>query len=196
MNRDALNPLDDLHHALALGSQLVEHIAEAQWTDPTPCADWTVRGLLDHVVGMNLVFAALLAGQHPPARNDEVLGADPSAAYARSAQQLHDAFAVPGVLERSFQGPLGSASGSERLQIRMYDLLTHLWDLAQSTGQPLIADPALEASAERALEFAAAQLSGVPRTGRFADPQPVDSRAPALERLAAFLGRPVPWPAP
>jgi hypothetical protein len=47
--------------------------------------------------------------------------------------------------------------------------------------------------AEQALSFVRAQLPGQPRAGRFADPQPVRDGAPAIDRLAAFTGRPVPW---
>lgn len=76
---------------------------------------------------MNLVFAAMLAGKHPPPSAADVLGGDPAGAYARSAQLLLEAFGVPGVLEQSFQSPIGTATGLERLQIRNYDLLAHLW---------------------------------------------------------------------
>jgi len=39
-------------------------------------------------------------------------------------------------LNRSYAGPLGIATGSDRLQIRLYDLLAHGWDIAEATGQP------------------------------------------------------------
>jgi uncharacterized protein (TIGR03086 family) len=75
------------------------------------------------------------------------------------------------------------------LQIRLYDLLAHGWDLAQATQIPARLP---EDIAERALAFAQAQLSTQSRTGRFSEPQPVEEPAPAIDRLAAFLGRPVP----
>lgn len=193
MNKDSQSSVDSLEHALRLGGRLVENIASRQWDAPTPCSEWTVRDLLAHVVGMNLVFAAMLAGKRPPPSAADVLGGDPAGAYARSAQLLLDAFGVPGVLEQSFQSPMGTATGLERLQIRNYDLLAHLWDLAQATGQQLENDPVLQASAQQALEFAGGQLAGVNRAGRFAPPQPISGTAAALDQLAAFLGRPVPW---
>ncbi|UYQ78611.1 hypothetical protein OF385_05565 [Glutamicibacter sp. JL.03c] len=48
-------------------------------------------------------------------------------------------------------------------------MLARLWDLAQASGQ----------------------LADSPRSGRFVPPQPVSDEAPALDRLAAFLGQPV-----
>jgi uncharacterized protein (TIGR03086 family) len=92
------------------------------------------------------------------------------------------------VLERIYPGPLGEASGAERFQIRIYDLLVHGWDLAQATGQPAALPEDLT---EQALIFVRAQLSTRPRTGRFAPAQPVADNAPAIDRLAAFLGRSV-----
>ena len=193
MNKESRTMLASREHSLQLGGRLVENIAGTQWNAPTPCSDWTVRKLLEHVVGMNLVFAAMLSGQRPPSRDADVLGEDPAEAYTRSTQLLLAAFGAPGVLEQSFQSPMGTATGFERLQIRSYDLLAHLWDLAQATGQVLEDDPVLESSAQQAWEFARGQLADSPRSGRFDPPQPVSDEAPALDRLVAFLGRPVPW---
>ena len=72
--------------------------------------------------------------------------------------------------------------------MRLYDLLVHGWDLAQATRQP---SELLNDLAERALAFARVQLSTQPRTGRFAPAQAISEDAPAIDRLAAFLGRPV-----
>lgn len=66
MNKGSQSSVDSLEHALRLGGRLVENIASRQWDAPTPCSEWTVRDLLAHVVGMNLVFAAMLAGKRPP----------------------------------------------------------------------------------------------------------------------------------
>jgi uncharacterized protein (TIGR03086 family) len=124
-----------------------------------------------------------------PERGADRLGDDPVPAYRASNASLQAAFAGHGVLERSYLGPLGSATGAERLQIRLYDLLAHGWDLAQATGIPARLPEDL---AEQALAFVQLQLSAQSRTGRFAEPQPVEETAPAIDRLAAFLGRPVP----
>jgi hypothetical protein len=47
-----------------------------------------------------------------------------------------DAFGHPGVLLRSYPGPFGNGTGAEILQIRLADLLTRGWDLAQATANP------------------------------------------------------------
>lgn len=168
---------------------LIGNIRAGQWSAPTPCTDWTVRQVVSHLIGMNRVFAALLAGEPPPPRlsADHAEG-DLVGAYRASAAALQAAFSRPGVLERTYQGPLGSATGAERLQIRLYDLLAHGWDLARATEQPVDLPDGL---AEQSLAFAQAQLTDRARPGRFGPAQTVTGPAPAIERLAAFLGRPV-----
>lgn len=169
-------------------STLVRGIRADQWAAPTACTDWNVRDVLAHVVGMNLVFAALLSDRKPPERARDPLGEDPVAAYIESASALLAAFERPGVLERVYASPLGEATGADRLQIRLYDLLAHGWDLAQATGQDFHVSEEL---AGNSLLFAQTQLAHQARDGRFGAVQPAPDDAPALTRLVAFLGRPV-----
>jgi uncharacterized protein (TIGR03086 family) len=145
--------------------------------------------VVNHLIGMNRVFVALLADQRPPPRpSADHVEDDPAGAYRGSAAALLAAFGRPGVLERTYRGPLGTATGAERLQIRLYDLLAHGWDLAQATAQPADLPEDL---AEQSLAFVRTQLTEQARPGRFGPAQSVAEQAPAIERLAAFLGRPV-----
>jgi uncharacterized protein (TIGR03086 family) len=138
---------------------------------------------------MNRVFAALLADQPPPPRpSADHVEENPVSAYRDSAAALQAAFGRPGVLERAYPGPLGTATGAERLKIRLYDLLAHGWDLAQATEQPADLPDDLAA---QSLAFARTQLTEQARPGRFGPAQTVAEQAPAIERLVAFLGRPV-----
>ena len=169
---------------------LIDRIAADQWTARTPCTEWNVRDLVNHLVGMNLVFVAMFEESPMPERGADRLGADPAGAYHRSAAALLTAAARPGVLEQSQATQVGVATGVERLRWRIADLLAHGWDLSQATG--LVAELP-DDLVEQALTFVRAQLPSQPRAGRFADPQPIRDNAPAIDRLAAFTGRPVPW---
>jgi uncharacterized protein (TIGR03086 family) len=182
--------IDDLARASAVTGDLIDRIAADQWMAPTPCTEWNVRDLVNHLVGMNLVFVAMFEGSPMPERGADRLGADPAGAYRRSATALQAAATRPGVLERSQATPLGVATGAERLQWRIADLLVHGWDLGQATG---VAAELPDDLVEQALTFVRAQLPSQPRAGRFADPQPIGDNAPVIDRLAAFTGRPVPW---
>ncbi|MGH3825316.1 MAG: TIGR03086 family metal-binding protein [Pseudonocardiaceae bacterium] len=180
--------VEQLSRALTAVGHLITGIRPEQWSGATPCTDWTVRELVNHLVGVNLVFVALLSDQAPPERGADHLGDDPAGVYHDSGVAVQVAFDQPGVLERTYHGPLGAATGAERLHVRIADLLAHGWDLAQATGQPAELPEDL---AEQALAFVRIQLSTQSRTGRFGPAQPVADDAPAIDQLVAFLGRPV-----
>ncbi|MDH6144050.1 uncharacterized protein (TIGR03086 family) [Kitasatospora sp. GP30] len=180
----------DLARASAVTGDLIDRIAADQWSAPTPCTEWNVRDLVDHLVGINLVFVALFEETTMPEREADHLGTDPAGAYRRSAAALHAAAARPGVLEQSKATPMGVATGAEWLQWRIGDLLTHGWDLVQATG--LAAEPP-DDLVEQALSFVRDQLPSQPRAGRFAESQTIQDNAPAIDQLAALTGRPVPW---
>ena len=181
--------VEQLGRAFAAVGELISKVRPEQWAAPTPCTDWTVRRLVDHVIGMNRVFAALLSGEPPPSRpTADHVEADPVGAYRDSAAGLLAEFERPGMLDGVYRGPRGAATGAERLQIRLYDLLAHGWDLARATGQPVeLPDDVAELS----VVFVRSQLTDDARPGRFGPAQPVADDAPAIERLVAFLGRPV-----
>jgi uncharacterized protein (TIGR03086 family) len=188
MPPDPADAIDQLRRSLAAVDVLISNIGPEQSSLPTPCTEWDVGRVVEHLDGMNRVFAAMLAGEDPTSRSEAVPWETLPARFRDSSALLVDAFATPGALVRLFRSPLGSATGSERLMIRMYDLLAHGWDLAQATGQrAAVPDDAAEA----ALAFVRGQLADEARSGRFAPAQPVPAEAPAVERLAAFLGRTV-----
>jgi uncharacterized protein (TIGR03086 family) len=186
---DIENQLDQLARSFAAVGELIDLIQPSQWSTPTQCMGWTVHRLVEHLVGKNLVFAAVLAEQPLPHRGAGRPSDRLASAYRESAAVLLAAFGHPGVLDRSYQGPLGAATGAERLQIRMYDLLAHGWDLAEALGRP---SDLPEDAAEQSLAFARADGRAVrPGGGCFGPARPVSDAAPAIVRLAAFLGRDV-----
>lgn len=179
-----------LQQVLSMVGDLVDEVGADQWSAPTPCTDWDVRDLVGHLVGVNMVFTALLRNQEPPERGTDPLGEDPADAYRQSARGLVDAFNQHGVLDRAFSGPLGTATGAERLHIRIADLLAHGWDLARATDRAVDVP---EEVVEQELTFMHRQLDAMPREGRFEPVQPVADEAPAIDRFVAFLGRSPSW---
>lgn len=103
---------------------------------------------------------------------------------------LHDAFCQPGVLQRVFPSPVGKVPGIVLVHLRITELLVHGWDLAHATAQPVRLPDDL---AEQELQFTRGKLADVSaERSPFAPPQPVSDDAPAIDKLAACLGRPVP----
>jgi uncharacterized protein (TIGR03086 family) len=177
-------PTAALDRAMCAVGKLVDCVDAGQWETPTPCTEWNVQELLDHLIAGNLRFAAVVRDASPPDPADVEPG-DP-AAYRSSTAALHAAFAEPGVLQRTFQAPIGPAPGGTLLQLRVIEQLVHGWDLALATGQP----PALpEDLAEEALILAFAQFGGGEREGiPFGPAHRVTDDAPAIDKLAAFFG--------
>jgi uncharacterized protein (TIGR03086 family) len=99
------------------------------------------------------------------------------------------AFRQPGALGRIVTVPFGKVPGIVALNLRVTEALVHGWDLAMATSQPARFPADL---AEEALVFCRDKLGDVPPDRRpFAPPQPVADDAPAIDRLAACLGRDV-----
>ena len=192
-------PHDELAAALAGTEPLVAAIGADEWALPTPCTGWSVRDVVNHLVGGNLLFVRVLGGEPLPPREEllaasrtDRLGDDAAGAFRASADALLDAFRSDGALERVVTVPAGTVPGIAALHLRTVEALVHGWDVARATGRPLAFPDAL---VEQELAFTAATLPRLPPRpagqGPFAPAQPVPDDAPALDRLAALLGRSV-----
>lgn len=184
-----------LQGALDGMGELVAAVRPDQWSGPSTCPDWDVRALVNHVVFGNRTFTAILSGEDGPPqeqirtmRDQDLLGDDPAASWHDSAAGLLTAFGAPGVLEQTFRSPLGPMPGSGLAGLRITETLVHGWDLARSTGQR---SPFDDAVAQAALDFTLRQMPpGADRSSfPFGPEQPVPADAPAIDRLAAHLGR-------
>ena len=65
-------PVDDLATALAATERLVAEIGADEWGLPTPCTDWSVLDVVNHLVGGNLLFVRVFAGEPLPPREELV----------------------------------------------------------------------------------------------------------------------------
>ncbi|HMH92715.1 MAG TPA: TIGR03086 family metal-binding protein [Streptosporangiaceae bacterium] len=187
-------PAGQLSLALDLTGELVAGVGAGQWADPTPCDEWTVADLVTHMVTGNYVFASIARGtplaQARAAAAPVPPGEDLAERYRDAAAKLVDAYGQPGVLEQMFTIPVGTMPGLGTIHIRMVEMLVHGWDLAQATGQATAFPDDL---VEQELAFTRPQLAALP-PGRspFRPGQPAADDAPAIIRLVACLGRPVP----
>lgn len=167
---------------------LVRATGPDQFGLPTPCEDWTLRDLLNHLVWENIIWGGLAQGT-PPAdgHGRDHLGDSHIAAFTTAGATARDAFRQPGMLGRSF----GPAPGRRVVEQLLIELLVHGWDLATALGR----DRDLEAGIARAALPVVREIYGdLPRTGggSIAPAQPAPERAPALDQVAAFLGRRIP----
>lgn len=179
----ARSPVELLAQALDEAGGLVDGVAPHQWERPTPCTAWSVRDVVEHLTAGNHATASAL--RDGPGQ----VGTSVPKDFKESADELLRAFAEPGAVDRVVAVPLGRVPGVVALHLRLVEALVHGWDLARATGQAARFD---DETAERALAFTLDKLADVPADrSPFGPPQPVAADAPALDRLAACLGRTV-----
>jgi uncharacterized protein (TIGR03086 family) len=184
--------------AKALHRRTVEHwteraaaVGDDQWDLPTPCARWTVRDLVNHVVGEELWTVPLVAGatmDEVGSRFDgDVLGSDPTA-VARSAAVAAVA-AVDGAADDvEVHLSFGDTDLEEYLFQLAADHLVHGWDLAVATGGPTALDP----DVVEAVSAWFREREELYRAGGAIGPRQASTGDSAADLLAAF-GRPVDW---
>jgi uncharacterized protein (TIGR03086 family) len=185
--------IDQLDRATRTTGDVVAAVKPDQLDDRTPCTEWTVRDLLNHLVGVAQMFTTAAAGEkstvNPFGSPEDVIGDDPRAAYDEARQQLLSAYR-----ERGLDGtvPLlsGDAPATFAVTICITDNLQHGWDLAKAIGQPFDPDDDVISTAE---EFTGQNMSPDRRgPGKpFAHPVDPPRDASHMDRLAASLGRQV-----
>lgn len=133
------------------------------WSRPTPCDEWGVRELVNHVIGGCLRYAMLLRGAGPDevnaTRSLDHIGSDPVGSFAETADGMTDAFREPGALERVVHHPSGDRSGRVLLDMRITDFGIHAWDLARALGTDEGLDPRLTEYLSTALPPLVEELS-------------------------------------
>ncbi|TQS42104.1 TIGR03086 family metal-binding protein [Cryptosporangium phraense] len=176
----------------------LRRVRPGQWAGPTPCREWDVRALVNHMTRGNLNYVALLRGATAAdflrLRDADALGEDPVETFVSSVRACADAFAEPGALDRPLDYPLGPADGAQVLAVRTTDTLIHTWDLARAIGDDEILDPGLVEWAVTSLGAIYEGLAETPAdagtTHRYFDPAPeVSEGAERQTELLAQMGR-------
>ncbi|OBI18942.1 TIGR03086 family protein [Mycobacterium sp. E2327] len=179
-----MDPLVAHQRAQEAFAGVLANVSPDRYRGRTPCSEWTIRDLIEHVIGGN-ERVAILAGRadKPPARPDDI-----AAAHRASAAAAQEVFAAPDGMTTTFKLPFGEVPGQMYIGMRTSDVLTHAWDLAAATGQSTDLDPELAAEELEAVRaFVGPQFRGPDKP--FAEERPCPhGRAPA-DQLAAFLGR-------
>ena len=168
--------------ALDVAQHVIDAIDRAQFELPTPCDEWNVRQLLEHMIGGNRRIAG-----DPPAEGEDVIGDDLSAAYAASAGRAAATFEAPGGLDRMFKLSFGEVPGELAVAARATDQLAHSWDLAKATGMSTDLSPAMYTTALEVLEIRFARFGR--NSATYNDEQQAADDATVADRFAAFAGR-------
>jgi uncharacterized protein (TIGR03083 family) len=152
---------------------------------PTPCDEWNVRQVMNHMLDTQRFFACRARGDDnvapPSPEPPDQLGTDPDGdsilyQFVLSRTFMLVTFGEEGVIERT--GP--------SLGIAFADQLIHGWDLAKATGQDATMPDGL---AEAAYEMLEGRLTDEQRKGAFKPEIAVDPAASTQDKLLAYTGR-------
>ena len=197
-----MDPRPILDRAIATAGVVIAGVRPDQFTDPTPCTEMNVRGLIAHLIGVLDRVAALGNGEDPFAVTESPVPDDRWAdAWKESGRRAADAWGDDAVLERPMALPWIEGSGAEVLTSYFSELTVHTWDLATATGQhpdwddavvtaALEARQILPAENRRALYEEISTAMGLDEVAvPFAEAVPIPDDAPAIDRLVAWNGR-------
>jgi uncharacterized protein (TIGR03086 family) len=167
----------------------VDRVGTDQWSGPTPCADWDVRTLVNHVTYEQLWAPHLVAGETVADVGDrydgDVLGDHPATAIRGATQQSMAAFAGSD-LDAPVHLSYADVPCREYLTQMLTDAEVHGWDLAVATGQDATLDPEIVAAL---LPSILEQEEAIRGSGMFGEAVPVGDDADDGTRLLAVLGR-------
>jgi uncharacterized protein (TIGR03086 family) len=192
----------DLHASAGRLATIVRNVRDDQLHAPTPCPDYSVGDLLDHIGGFALAFRGaaekdmgeLTSGA--PAGDGSKLEAGWRDRIGRDLDALAQAWDAPDAwdgMTRVGGIDLPAASAGA---FALDEIVVHGWDLARATEQPYTCDDdALHVVHALAEGFAAPEMAES-RQGLFGPVVVVDERAPMLQRVIGLTGRDPDWSAP
>ncbi len=208
-----LSDIDVLQQALAYFGETLALVVDEDWERPvvnastdqlgeviaadeivlpdgeTVTPGWDVRQLVSHVVINEAQMAALINGEPVEWTTEievSVLGRNAMATWRGAALATISGMSDPGVLEQTFEHPVGPAAGQQLLGLRVIENLAHGWDLATTieTDRPIPED-----LAAWALAFLMPMAGAVLDSDHFGTAVEVEENSSAANKLLALLGR-------
>ncbi len=172
-------------------------VKPAQLSQSTPCSEWDVKALTDHIVGGPARWAGMIAGDQP-ATPGALMSAAPGAshpdlpaAYEASAAKFLAEVRKPGALQKTInmrgrEMKVGDFVGIPALS----DTVIHTWDLAKATGQESKLDATL---VQATWELMAPRMATAQPSPAFKAAVPVSSTADTQAKLLGISGRDPAW---
>lgn len=165
-------------------------ISDSDWGKPTPCTEWNLRQLVNHIVSHEYRFADNLATDNPDyyvaSRADDFLGNDPNGAWRKGVALLDAAIAGLDSLDTTinFLLPLPAR---DVLLVRVFEATVHTWDVSRAIGF----DDRIDEHLASLIYPLVQRLSHVPVTRAFfaAPTDSVPSTATPQARLLHLAGR-------
>jgi uncharacterized protein (TIGR03086 family) len=181
-------------HVLDRTNEVVDRVEPGQLGNPTPCTEWDVRAVINHITGGATMFAECVEqGSVPDSRLGELmagdnLGDDFKGNYRAASDRARVTFAMPGALDKIVKLPFGEMPAGVALNIAIMDVMTHAADIAKATGQTIDDEEILATALEVGRQLITDDFRA---PGVFDPEQSAPPNASAADRLLAFAGRKV-----
>lgn len=180
------NILDRWKMITELFTKRLDAVDDDQWQDPTPCTEFTVRELVEHVIDVQRMVPKALGER---GTIDTPNGDDLTATWEAVRSAALAAYSEPGALDRYVDSPLGGMMPVELMVGGPItgDMLIHTWDLARAIGT----DETLPAKACQAMLEALQMMpeEALRQPGRFAAVIDPPKGANPQTLLLCFTGR-------
>jgi uncharacterized protein (TIGR03086 family) len=187
----------DLEPAARQLAKLVEGVDPQRLDAPTPCPDYTLGDLLEHVGGLALAFTWAARKEFPegdsqaPAGDASRLPADWQTTIPRDLLAMADAWRAPDAWTGMTQAGGIDLPGEVAGIVALDELVIHGWDVARASGQDFVAD---ETSLTAIQPFVASFAEpGAGDSELFGAPVPVPDGAPLQDRVIGLTGRDPNW---
>jgi uncharacterized protein (TIGR03086 family) len=188
-----MDPYTAFESAVASTEHVVKGIRKKDLTASTPCAQWNVKQLMNHVVGTLWLAEGLFNDRKPryavapgALPKSDLVGDDPSKAYAKASRVALDAAAREGAIDGVHDTPLGAMPGIALAGFTTMDVLVHGWDIATATGQGFDPDDDLISFVTA---FAKQAITDATRKPTIGPAVRAPRGATPIEKLVAYLGR-------
>ena len=179
MTQQANDPVQTYETATAQARQIMQGVKPDQLKQSTPCTEWDVQALLDHMAGAQTGLAGIVSGSKVDP------GANPIETLDVAAAAMVKAAKSPGGLEKMVKGFQGEVPAAQMLTIACMDLGIHTWDVAKATGQDTALNPGL---VEFILPTTEGLAAGKPSPA-FAAPVDIPDGASRQDKLLGLSGR-------
>jgi uncharacterized protein (TIGR03086 family) len=184
--------LPTMENVLDRAGTVIDAVEPSQLDNATLCTEWTVRDVINHVVGGATMFAECVEqGSVPDDRLGQLMGGDNlgddyKGAYHAASDRARAAFSGEGALEKMVKLPFGEMPAGVALNIAVMDVMTHALDVAKATGQTVDDDELLVTALTIGRQLITDDFR---QPGVFDAEQPAPPNASAADQLLAFAGR-------
>ncbi len=182
------DPVTLFASALATGAEVLSGVTDEQLDLPTPCTEFDVRTLANHLLGAPFSIAALGRGEGFAERPAPIPRDEWRADWDANTAAVREIWSDDALLGKPMTLPWAELPGVAVLAQFTGEVVIHTWDLAQATGQWAEWHPEVLALSYEAFH------EGLPAEGReafaaFGDVVAVPDDAPLIDRLVAWTGR-------